>query len=158
MTDRKNYEATDDDIPESFFLREDGWPSRGASYDKPTSELSRKVAALVHFPTEREKRQTEKREARRERADAKSSKEELTKHYVKRPKILQMASWCLALESMLHVLNPREQDLLQKFLWKFRRYGPYKAKWVTRAQYDFMHSVAAANLTFPGVIRGKRRF
>jgi len=149
MTDPKKYEAQDDDLPVELF---EGVELR-TSVSSQSSDASARVAVQVHFPSERERakeRERYEREVRRSNREAVNSSR---KKYLKAPKKKQMFLWLLALEPMFHVLNPREQDLCQKLLWKFRRYGPERAKWITQGQYEFLLDIASKNLTMPGVSR-----
>lgn len=133
-----SYVATDDDLPDIFW--EDG--KRPAS-QSPHESLRGTVAIQVHFPAIISK--TAKQERREQRAierDKRDSATESKKHFVQLGKKTQMYGWLLALENTFAGMDFRERDFCEKLLLKFRKYTPERAKWVTRAQFNWLKFIS----------------
>ena len=96
------------------------------------------------------KRQQQRREAvnRSEREVSLEDK----KVYVKIAKKLQMWSWLRGMfepDTIVKVRRQRELIFLTQLYAKFYRYTPYKVKWITRKQYDWLKWIACQYLKVP---------
>ena len=149
MIDRKKFEASDDDLPDAFFS---DWPLTRVITPADAEEVA-KIAVQVHYPSAKETKRDQLRERRNISAEVRAVANEKPR-YIKGAKRRIMFQWCLALEHMVHVLEPREADLVNYLLSKFRRYG-HRAKWVSQKQYEFLLDVASKNLDLPGFKRGR---
>ncbi len=148
MTD---YIATDDDLP-SIFWREPESPGTDEDHGaKPLKERSRAVAVSVHYPEIKIPRRVQQRRDAALRAEREVSLHE-RKIFIKLSKKLQMWDWlCSMLEPdvVVKIRNQAELGFVTQLYAKFFRYTPYKLKWVTRKQYDWLKYIASQYLKVP---------
>lgn len=135
MTDK--YVSSDGDLPDVF------WEGEAPKREKTENDLAKEVKVQVHFPAiidkskkqlKREARAIKKDEADRERGDKRT--------FVKFAKKSQMYQWLIALEQIIPVMDRGEMIFCSKLLFKFRKYGVERSKWISRAQYDWLKFIA----------------
>ncbi len=140
----KPYIATDDDLPPNM------WPGFVESQNKPsTDEQKRREAAVaLHYPEIRVKQEARRAE-RIMRANRRSEQQGDRKVYLKLAKKCQMFDWLSGLKVAFPIMRPQERQFCESLLKKFMKYSPARAKWITRAQYDWLKWIASQYLMVP---------
>jgi hypothetical protein len=150
-----DYIATDDDLPDLFFLPA-GDQGKGSVEARRESGAARAAAVLAHYPEIRIKA----RRRQRQEAAIKSEREislggNDKKVFIKLGKKCQMWDWLRGLfeAEIIGQIRAENGDAVLKFLSemyaKFYRYSPQGVKWVTRKQYDWLQHIACQYLKVP---------
>lgn len=143
MTDQKRFEATDDDLPTNLW---DGVPNPTRLPDiRNHADLEKMVEVQVRYPAPKTQRQIDTERRRYEKAIRSSNRDALRegrRTLIRYAKKHQMFQWLLALEPQIHTMDTREKDFCYSLLAKFRKYGPQRAKWITKEQYDWLLRIA----------------
>lgn len=147
-----DYIANDEDLPEIFFRKPNA--ASGDSNWRAVSQTARSTAVQLHYPEIRVSKSQQRRRAAALRYEHEVSLQD-RKVYVKLSKKLQMWSWLTNLfeaETITHIgeeQGPRVLSFLTQMYAKFYRYTPYKCKWVTAKQYEWLKHIACQYLKVP---------
>lgn len=146
------YIASDDDLPELFFLSKD---EKIVTKERETTAATRAAAVLAHYPEIRVKPGQRRRQEAALRSEREISVGKEKKEFIKIGKKCQMWDWLCALfeRETIGQVRAENSDAVMKFLSelyaKFYRYTPHGVKWVTRKQYDWLKHIACQYLKVP---------
>ncbi len=148
-----SYVATDEDLPEIFWQNGKVPMPDGQQTGSPDAAV-RSAAVMLHYPEIRIKASQRNRREAALRSEREVSLED-KKVFVKLSKKVQMWDWLRGLFEadtigQVHAENSDAvMDFLTRMYAKFYRYSPYKCKWVTRKQYDWLQHIACHYLKVP---------
>lgn len=149
-----DYIATDDDLPELFFLPA-GDHGKSSVAARDVSSAARAAAVMAHYPEIRVKPGQRRRQEAAIRSEREISVGKDKKVFIKLGKKCQMWDWLRGLfdAETIGQVRAENSDQVMRFLSelyaKFYRYTPEGAKWVTRKQYDWLRHIACQYLKVP---------